>query len=73
MGMNKLQRSKTDRKIAGVCGGLAKYFDIDATVVRVVFVLLLLPGGLPGFLPYVILWLVMPEENNEIGTPPPQA
>lgn len=72
--MNKLQRSKTDRKIAGVCGGLAKYFDIDATVVRVVFVLLLLPGGLPGFIPYVILWLVMPEENNEIGTPePPQA
>ncbi len=47
--------------ITGVCGGLAEYFNIDATIVRVIAVILLLPGGFPGLIPYVILWLVMPE------------
>jgi phage shock protein C len=58
----KLFRSKTDRKIAGVCGGLGEYFKIDPTLIRVGFVLLLLPGGLPGFTPYVVLWAVIPEQ-----------
>lgn len=58
--MKKLYRSQTDKKIAGVCGGLAEYFNIDATIVRIVFIILLLPGGLPGFLPYVILWVFVP-------------
>jgi phage shock protein PspC (stress-responsive transcriptional regulator) len=57
----RLYRSRTDRKIAGVCGGLAEYFNIDPVIVRIVAVILLLPGGLPGLLPYVILWLVVPE------------
>ncbi len=57
-----LYRSKTDRKIAGICGGLGKYLNIDPTLVRVVFILMLLPGGLPGILPYLILWIVIPEE-----------
>ena len=57
-----LYRSKTDRKIAGICGGLGGYFNIDPTIVRVVFVLMLLPGGLPGLLPYLVLWVVIPEE-----------
>lgn len=56
----RLYRSRTDRKIAGVCGGIAEYFNIDPTVIRVIAVLLLLPGGLPGFLPYVVLWIVVP-------------
>lgn len=60
--MKKLYRSRTDKKIAGVCGGLAKYFNIDATVVRIIFIVLLLPGGLPGLLPYVILWAFVPLE-----------
>ena len=58
--MKKLYRSTSDKKIAGVCGGLAEYFNIDATIVRVIFVILLLPGGFPGLIPYVILWLVVP-------------
>ena len=58
--MKRLYRSTTDRKIAGVCGGLAEYFKIDPTIVRIIFVILLLPGGFPGFIPYVILWLVVP-------------
>lgn len=46
--------------IAGVCGGLAEYFNIDPTIIRVIFVILLLPGGLPGLVPYIILWIVVP-------------
>lgn len=63
--MKKLYRSSSNKKIAGVCGGLAEYFNIDATIVRIIFVLLLLPGGFPGFIPYVILWAVAPVKPNE--------
>jgi len=59
--MKKLYRSRTDKKIAGVCAGIAEYFDIDPTVVRIIFVILLLPGGFPGLIPYLILWVVVPE------------
>lgn len=56
----RLTRSSTDKKIAGVCGGLAEYFGIDSTLVRLLFVLVaLLPG--PGLLLYIILWIIMPE------------
>jgi phage shock protein C len=48
--------------IAGVAGGLAEYFGVDPTIVRLVWVLLLIPGGLPGFLPYVLFWIVVPKE-----------
>jgi phage shock protein C len=58
----KLYRSTTNKMIAGVCGGIAEYFNIDATVVRIIAVILLLPGGLPGFLPYVLLWIIVPEK-----------
>lgn len=58
----RLYRSIKDKKIAGVCGGLAEYFNIDPTIIRVIFLILLLPGGLPGFVPYVILWFVVPIE-----------
>ena len=55
----RLVRSSMDKKIAGVCGGLARYFDIDATLVRVLFVLLVVFGG-GGLIIYALLWLVMP-------------
>ena len=57
----KLYRSRTDRKIAGVCGGLAAYFNMDPTIVRLAMLILALPGG-PSILIYFILWLVIPEE-----------
>jgi len=52
--------------IAGVCGGLGDYFNIDPTIIRIGFFLLFLPGGFPGFIPYVILWLLVPygEDNK---------
>lgn len=57
----RIQRSRSNKMIGGVAGGLAEYFGIDATIVRILFVLLLLPGGLSPLI-YVILWVVMPEE-----------
>lgn len=60
MAEKKLMRSTTDKMVAGVCGGLADYFDIDPTLVRALFVIVTLLGG-SGILIYIILWLVMPE------------
>jgi len=48
--------------IAGVCGGLGEFFGLKPFWFRLVFVILLLPGGLPGFIPYVIMWLVVPKK-----------
>jgi phage shock protein C len=58
----RLTRSQSDFMIGGVCGGLAKYFAIDATLVRLIFVLLTVAGG-SGVLIYFILWIVMPRED----------
>jgi len=57
----RLYRSRGDRMLAGVAGGLADYFGVDPTLVRLAFVLLALPGGAPGILPYIVLALVVPE------------
>jgi phage shock protein C len=58
----KLYRSTTDKRIAGVCGGLAEYTNLDPTLWRVIFILTLIPGGVPGLLLYVILWVAVPEK-----------
>jgi phage shock protein C len=60
----RLYRSRTDRKLAGVCGGLAQYFNIDAILMRVLFVVLALLGG-PGLVIYLMLWIVVPEEPED--------
>ena len=49
--------------IGGVCGGLGAFFDIGAWWFRLLFLILLVPGGLPGLLPYVILWIVIPRNR----------
>ena len=59
-----LRRSRSDRIVAGVCGGLAKWLDWDPTVVRVAYVAAsLISAAFPGILAYVVLWFVMPEEG----------
>lgn len=58
----RLYRSTDQRMIAGVCGGIAEYFNIDVTIIRIIAVILLLPGAAPGFLPYVILWIIVPKK-----------
>ena len=59
-----LRRSRANRMFGGVCGGIAEYFDWDPTLVRVGYVLLsILAAGFPGFLVYVILWIIIPERE----------
>lgn len=58
---HKLRRSRNNRVIAGVCGGFGEFFGISAFWFRLLFIILLLPGGLPGLIPYFILWIVVPK------------
>ena len=57
----KLYRSKSNRQLAGVCGGLAQYFNLDATLVRVLFILLAVLGG-SGLVLYLAMWIIVPKE-----------
>ena len=59
--MKRLTKSSADRKLAGVCGGIAEYFEIDPTIVRIAWVLFCCLGG-SGLLAYIICAIVMPEE-----------
>jgi phage shock protein C len=60
----RLTRSRTDKMIAGVCGGLAEYFRIDPVIVRLIFVLVTLTSGM-GIIIYPVLWLLMPKGEPE--------
>ncbi|HET7519266.1 MAG TPA: PspC domain-containing protein [Actinomycetes bacterium] len=57
----KLYRSRSNRQVAGVCGGLAQYFNLDATLIRILFVVLAVLGG-SGLLLNVLLWIIVPYE-----------
>ncbi len=57
----KLYRSIDDKKIAGVCGGLGEYFDIDPTIIRLALVALVLAAG-SGVLAYILAWIIVPEQ-----------
>ena len=67
----KLYRSYKDKMLGGVAGGLAEYFAIDPTLVRIIFVVSLFAGG-AGVLAYIILWIVVPEEPYAFTAPNPQ-
>ena len=58
---NKLRRQ--NGMIGGVCGGFGTFFDISPWWFRLLFLILLVPGGLPGLLPYIILWIVIPRKR----------
>lgn len=60
--VKRLVRPKKGRILAGVCLAFANYLNIDVTLVRLVLIFLLIPGGLPGLIPYIICWLVIPSE-----------
>ena len=55
-----LRRSRSNRVIAGVCGGLAEFFGISAFWFRLAFLIALIPGGVPGILVYLLMWLIVP-------------
>ena len=56
-----LRRSRRDRIIAGVCGGLAEFFGISVFWFRLAFLIALIPGGIPGIGLYLLLWLIIPK------------
>lgn len=62
MSHKTLMRSKTDYKIAGICGGLGEYFDVDSNILRILFVLMLLCGTV-GFWLYIVCWIILPVNN----------
>jgi phage shock protein PspC (stress-responsive transcriptional regulator) len=75
--MKRLYRSRTDRMLAGVCGGIGHYLNIDPTLIRLAFLVLAIWGG-GGVLAYLIAWIVIPEEPLPAGdtgttTPPPSS
>jgi phage shock protein C len=59
----KLYRSRSDRKLAGVCGGIGEYFEIDPVLIRLLWIFFTLAGG-GGVLAYIIAWLVVPESSR---------
>jgi len=61
----KFYRSRKNRLIAGVCGGLAEYFDIDSIIVRLIALILVLSLG-AGIIAYIIAWIVVPEEPDNL-------
>ncbi len=67
---HRLYRSRSDRSIAGICGGIAEFFDLDPTLVRLLTLLLILFGGLSIWV-YAILWIIVPDQpdrRNDIRT-----
>jgi len=63
----KLYRSRSQRMVAGVCGGLAEYFNVDATLIRVLFLVLAVVGG-SGLVIYLLMWIIVPDARK---IPPP--
>lgn len=57
-----LRRSRNNRMIAGVCGGLAEFFGISSFWFRLAFIIAFIPGGVPGVLVYLLMWIMIPKE-----------
>jgi len=62
----KLRRSSSDKMIAGVIGGIARYFGFDSTMARILYVVLsVISVAFPGILVYILLWVIMPPEGDD--------
>lgn len=66
-----LRRSRTHKVIAGVCGGFAEYFELDISLVRVIWLLVAILGGGAGVIAYLICWIVIPLQEVESTAPVP--
>jgi phage shock protein C len=63
--MKQLKRSNKEKMIAGVCGGIAEYFDMDPSIVRIIYVVVsVLSVAFPGILVYIIIWIIIPKSEN---------
>ncbi|MBN1614032.1 MAG: PspC domain-containing protein [Deltaproteobacteria bacterium] len=65
--MKRLYLSDTDKKIGGVCGGLGEYFEKDSTLIRVLFILVILFSFGFGILAYLLMWLVIPNRPPDVS------
>jgi phage shock protein C len=68
---HRLSRPMLDKKIAGVCAGFARYFEVDVTLMRILWVILALFTGV-GFIAYIVAWICMPRDYTPVGVPLPQ-
>jgi phage shock protein C len=59
-----LRRSRRNRVVAGVCGGLSEFFGVSAFWFRLAFLIALLPGGVPGIAAYVLFWIIVPKASD---------
>ena len=62
--MKRLYRSRTNKVIAGVCGGIGEYFDIDPVIIRLIWILFLFIGA--GIIAYIIAWIVIPRSPKRL-------
>lgn len=69
--MKELKRSRTNRMLAGVCGGIGDYFDIDPTLIRLLWVVITVFTMGAGILAYLLAWLIIPEEAPSTTAPAP--
>jgi phage shock protein C len=70
--MKRLHRSQTDRKIAGICGGLGELYEIDPNVLRLIVVLVFLVSGFfPVLVTYIIAWIIIPDSKPDPVTTQP--
>ena len=64
MPSGKLRRRTKDKYIAGVAGGMADWMGLNSFWIRLAWFILFLPGGLPGLIPYIVLWIIIPKEGK---------
>lgn len=60
--MKKLIRPRQGRMVAGVAAAFANYFEVDVSLIRLLWVFAFIPGGIPGLVPYIICWIIIPSE-----------
>ncbi len=67
--MKRIYRSKNDRRISGVCGGIAEYFDVDPTIIRIAWVIIsVFSASVPGLLIYFLCAIIIPDEPDSYDT-----
>jgi phage shock protein C len=69
--MKELKRSRTNRMVAGVCGGIGEYLEIDPNVIRLVWVVITVLSVGAGLLAYLLAWLIIPEDASPVATGSP--
>jgi phage shock protein C len=67
-GMKRLSRSREEKKIAGVCAGVARYLEIDVTLVRILWILVTIFPPVPGLVAYLVCWIAMPLDAKPVAS-----